>query len=129
MGNKNSLVLFVVDDDFLSRELCKQHLLNMGFSNIHVFENGEECINKLHLNPDIIFLDYEMSPFNGLEVLQRIKHLYPHTYCMLISGQNDMQVVINAFKYGAIDYVVKNDQFPEALSATVNNLLHSNAFC
>ena len=73
MSNTKKLKFFIVDDDPFSRMLYNQHLLNMGYKNNVLLDNGIDCINKLELEPDIIFLDYDMQPINGLEVLKKVK--------------------------------------------------------
>ena len=48
-----------------------------------------------------------MEPLNGLEVLRKIKRFNPNIYMVLLSGQDDMEVAVNALKYGAFDYIIK----------------------
>ena len=59
--------------------------------------------------PDVIFLDYRMEPMDGLDVLRKIKRFNPDIYLVVISGQDDMNVAVNALKYGAFDYIIKDD--------------------
>lgn len=102
--------VFIVDDDPFCRNIFRQHLRNLGFTRIRTFADGQECLNNLTDQPDIVFLDYEMEPLNGLEVLRKIKRVNPDVYLIIVSGQEDMQVAINALKYGAIDYIIKGEQ-------------------
>lgn len=102
--------VFIVDDDAFCRNIFRQHLINLGFTRIRTFADGQECLNNLTDQPDIVFLDYEMEPLNGLEVLRKIKRVNPDVYLIIVSGQEDMQVAINALKYGAIDYIIKGEQ-------------------
>ena len=118
-----NLKLFIVDDDPFCRMLYHQHLTNIGFKNNILFDNGVDCINELSQQPDIIFIDYDMKPYNGLEILRIIKRFNPNIYLLIISAQKDMHVAINALKYGAFDYIVKGDKELETISNVIDNIL------
>ena len=107
MKNLEDLKVFIVDDDPFCRMMYHQHLFNLGLKNLSLFSNGPDCINNLSENPDIIFLDYDMKPFNGLETLKIIKQYNPDIYLLMLSAQKDIRVAINALKHGAFDYISK----------------------
>ncbi len=113
---------FIVDDDPFCRMRYSQHLKNLGFKDNILFDNGLDCINKLNLQPDIIFLDYDMRPYNGLEVIEKINRLNPDIYLILISGQRDMQIAINALKSGAFDYVIKGEDDLDKISSSLQKM-------
>ena len=119
MESLGNLKFFIVDDDPFCRSLYQQHLVNLGFRNNVLFENGYDCIKKLHLHPDIIFLDYDMQPYNGIEVLQMIKQYNPHIHLLIISSQKDSEVISAAKKYGAFDYIPKGDNDLELISNVI----------
>lgn len=114
--------IFVVDDDAFYREMYVQLLKNLGYSNITSFDNGQDCINHLTEEPDIIFLDHRMEPLDGIELLKKIKRFNPDIYILLISGQEDMQVAINALKYGAFDYIIKGENDMEMITAILKKI-------
>jgi len=57
--------IFLVDDDKFYLNLYEKWLLNLGYTNIHKFEYGMDCIENLNLKPDLIILDYCMDFLNG----------------------------------------------------------------
>lgn len=120
---KRDLKVFVVDDNAFCRELYTQHLRNIGFYDIHQFDNGEDCLNSLVLEPNIIFLDHEMTGMNGLETLRRIKRYNPDIYLVIVSGQDNMQVSLNALNYGAFDYIIKGDHDEDMISKVTEKIL------
>lgn len=122
MQNTNKMKTFIVDDDPFSRELYQQHLMNKGFNSITCFDNGQECINQLVEQPAIIFLDYNMSSLNGLDVLKKIKRFDPDIIIVLISAQEDMQVAVNALKFGAFDYIIKGENDLQSIDAVINKI-------
>lgn len=121
MISKKELKVFIVDDDRIYRALYKQYLLNMGFEKIEMISNGQECINRLIENPDIILLDHQMTPIDGLETLKKIKRFNPNIYLVYLSGQANMKVTIDALKYGAFDYIIKSTMLEEEQIAVVIN--------
>jgi DNA-binding NtrC family response regulator len=123
MQRQNNLKFFIVDDDPFYRFLYQQHLSNLGFKDNVLFDNGEDCINRLDLQPDIIFIDYNMERSNGLEVIQKIRMTHPNIYLLLISGQKDLKVAVDALKSGAYDYIVKGEEDLNMISGAINKIL------
>ena len=122
MKRSNNLKFFIVDDDSFSRSLYQQHLINLGYNNNNVFDNGYDCLKKLNLQPDIIFMDYDMHPLNGIEVLQRIKQFNPNIYLLMISSNRDTEIMHAAMKYGAYDYITKGERDLEMISNVIQQI-------
>ena len=101
--------IFLVDDDQFSLEMQKKMISEIGNFDIYLFISGQECINQLILEPKIIFLDYNMNPINGIEILKKIKRFNPSIYIVFVSGQETIKVAVDALKYGAFDYIVKGE--------------------
>jgi len=55
-------------------------------------------------------------------VLQQIKELNEDIQIILISEQDDIEVVVNLLRLGAYDYIVKSKDIRERLLNTVNNI-------
>ena len=128
MENRKNIKVFIVDDSPMCRFLYKRHLVNMGFSNIYLFESSEQCLNNIHIMPDIILLDFDAPPGNGLDVLKHIKVLYPHIHMLMISSQQDINVVIEAIRFGVSGYIMKDDNQLEMMSYATEKILNENKF-
>lgn len=102
--------VFLVDDDPVYRQIYGYYLQSLGYTEIDEFSDGQQCVNNLSRRPDIILLDHEMTPLDGIETLKKIKRFNPDIFVVYLSGQGKMQVTINALKYGAFDYVIKGDE-------------------
>jgi len=107
MKNNKEFKVFLVDDDPFCRSIYREHLSNLGFSDISDFENGLDCLNALSLNPDIIFLDHGMGQLTGLEVLRKIKKSSQAVSVVFLSGEASLMTAVNALKAGAAEYIVK----------------------
>ena len=93
------------------------------YPQIKTFKNGEECLKEMHLNPDIIILDYSLEGYNGLELMKRVKETKPEIDFIFLSGQNDVEIAISIMKLGATDYVVKNEKAPARLLKAIEQAI------
>lgn len=106
--NLATTTTFVVDDDPFIGTVYRKLLNDIGFTNVHHFQSGVDCLNNLHLSPEIILLDYDLPKMTGFEVLKKIKRVVPDSAVIMISGQEDMATALNTLKYGAFDYIIKD---------------------
>lgn len=134
MKTQSNLLVFIVEDDIFYQEMVKNELKNSKHENIEVFTNGKDCINNLNKMPDIIMLDYNLDDsMNGIEVLKKIKSFNPNIQVIMFSAQEKLDVAINSMKYGAYDYIIKNEVAMRRVSQMVekicnlNGLLQENA--
>ena len=99
-------ILFVDDDrDILA--MVEQYLTIKGYDVITV-DNGIEAVGIVkEKNIDIVFTDYKMPEFNGLELLVAIKKYRPQTEVIIVTGYGSMESAIQAMKYGSYDYLQK----------------------
>lgn len=114
--------IFVVEDDIMVATLIKQHLSKMNDLEVVHFNNAEDCINNLHENPDIVSIDYNLPGMDGLTLMSRIKAYNQAILCILVSGQESLEVVVTAYKSGAQDYILKNDNLFINLENSIKNL-------
>lgn len=122
MNDSFNFKFFIVDDDPFCSSAYEQHLNNIGFYDIYYFQNGDECLDNLFLKPDIILLDHNMDNLSGFEVLKKIKRFDPNIYVVMISGQDEINVAVESLKYGAFDYVIKDNSVCEKLNEIIQRI-------
>lgn len=126
--SKNPAVLFVIEDDKIFLEMISDYVsAKFPYLKIHRFENGEEALQQLQLDPKIIILDYHLNSKkrdaqNGLEILRIIRKHDPAMRVLMLSSQDDPEVAANVMKYGAYDYIVKNESAPYRLENILKHL-------
>lgn len=113
--------LFIIEDDMMVATLMKQSLSKYDHEITH-FTSAEECLSNLHLNPDIVTVDYNLPGMNGLDLMDRIKSYNSAIMVVIVSGQETLDVVIDAYKRGASEYIIKNDNLFVNLENSVKNL-------
>ncbi len=121
-------LIYIVDDEPLQAEILKDHLVKVHKCEIKVFATGEECLKHLEKDkPSIVFLDYNLDSqvrdaMNGVELLKVIKSKLPKTECVMLSGQNKIEVANQAMQHGAFEYISKGDDALKQAEKTVFNL-------
>lgn len=121
MSNQAKKV-FLVDDDPFCRQLIEHAVRSCGYREVRAFDNGTACLDALTDEPDIIFLDQMMGSVSGTDALKAIKRFNPDIYVVLVSGQQQVQVAVDSLKYGAFDYVVKDERLDERLAAVLGKI-------
>ncbi len=124
METNQNLKFFIVDDDVFCSTVYEQYLRNQHYDNIISFTNGEDCLDELYQKPDIIFLDHNMEEMNGFEVLKKIKRYDPNIYVIMVSAQENITTAVDALKYGAFDYLVKDADVCEKMTQTVKKIIN-----
>lgn len=116
---KNSKSVFVVDDDHFHLEIMKQLLDAEGVENLYSYESGIDCLDNIHRNPDIIFLDHQMDVYSGYETLRKIKRYNPNIFVVMVSAQEDINTAVATLKYGAFDYIKKDSHLEENIKTVL----------
>ncbi len=114
--------LFIVEDDPFYGELLKKHLQLNPDNEVFLFKNGKECLDNLHLVPDLISLDYRLPDFTGSEVMKKVHFDYPELPVVIVSGQEDVKTALDLLKEGAYDYFVKDNDTKDRLWNVINKL-------
>ena len=116
----NNPTIFIVDDEPLLSEMLSDYLKEqyMGF-NVQSFPTGEACLQSLHLQPNIVVLDYylnskEKDAANGIDILKEIKKQNRALPVIMLSSQKSYGTATQTIMYGAVHYVIKGqDAFEE----------------
>lgn len=119
MQNLKDPLIFIVEDNQVYNKLVVSYLRSKKFNRIESFSTGEECLKNLTKKPDIIIQDYLLEGMNGMDVLKTAKKQFPEIEFIFLSGQDSIDIAINTMKYGAYDYIVKDQM---ALKKMVNKI-------
>lgn len=69
------------------------------------------------LKPDLIIVDIGMPQLNGLDATRQIKRLLPKVKVIVVTMNEDSGLVAEAFRAGAMGYLLKHSAFQELLLA------------
>ena len=107
------LKVALVDDDIPNTEVLRDFLIRNGYSHVDKYHDGESFVESLdRFDERAVVLDFDLSgggEMNGLEVLDAILERSPSTHVIFFSGQDSLEVAVEALKNGADDYIVKSN--------------------
>jgi putative nucleotidyltransferase with HDIG domain len=100
--------ILVVDDETAVRRIVAA-LLDRGGYHAVVASGAEEALQRLKEDAefDLVLSDVMMPEVDGLSLLDRIVVDYPGTPVVMFTAVHDIHVATNAFRRGAIDYLLK----------------------
>lgn len=119
---QNLKSIFLLDDDPFCLEMYEKHIRNLGVEEVKLFDDSQDFINQLMFEPDAVIIDHSMKPFNGLEVLNKIKRQNPDLPVIYLSAQKDMKTAVDALKFGAFDYIIKDENDLDHLTEVLSRL-------
>jgi len=114
--------IFLLDDDPHCLAMYQRHIRNLGVEEVRLFEDSQDFLNQLMEEPDAVIIDHSMQPFDGLEVLKKIKRQNPDLPVIYLSAQKDMKTAVDALKFGAFDYIIKDDNDLDHLTEVLDRL-------
>lgn len=123
MSNTDTPKIFIVEDEPFFANLINFDLESKNYTNTRVFFTGEDCINHLNENPEIVLLDHKLPGMSGLDVLKKIKAHNPEIHVIFLSGTTGAEIQINAFKLGAEDFIIKNENSFEEVRALLAEIV------
>lgn len=118
-GESGKLIFFVDDDKGIINMLEYVFKGKNGYD-VRSFHSGEDCLENLHLSPDLVVLDHVLDEMgngaiNGLETLQRLIEKKRDLPVIILSGNSDQQTREIMLRTGARRVLGKNDCFVDHL--------------
>jgi two-component system NtrC family sensor kinase len=119
-GKSRYMGILIVEDDFISRNILKKMLVEMGQSVVEA-ENGQQGWEILNSeNIKLVISDWMMPGMNGLELCKRIRSesFKKYIYVIMLTAKDRRADLMEVFRAGADDYIPKPFD-PEELRARV----------
>lgn len=122
MDNSVAKIL-VVDDEKDIVELLKYNLTRSGFKVITAYD-GQEAMEKLSREPDLIILDVMMPKLNGFDVCRRIKSMdeYKNVPIIFLTASSAESDEIHGLNLGADDFIQKPISINKIIARIKSNL-------
>ncbi len=102
--------VFIVDDEFLQRQLVKKTVNweKLGLEIAGEAEDGEEALDKiLEEKPDILIMDINIPYINGIQVSEKVKQVLPDTQVIILTAYGEFEYAKQALSLGAASFVLK----------------------
>ena len=109
--------LLLADDHTLLLEGIRL-MLEPEFDLVGTVEDGQALLAAAKtLKPDVILLDISMPVLNGIDAARRLRKLLPSAKLIFLTMHADQDYVAEAFRAGAMGYLLKRAAASELLTA------------
>lgn len=127
MGQRKIDVV-IVDDHKLFRKGLRSLLSDFDFIN-RLYEAGNGCellelLEQTTPRPDVILLDLKMPKMDGMEANNKLKELFPEIKVIILTMEDDEQLVLHLINEGVNGYLMKNadpDELEQAIKKVIEN--------
>ena len=122
-GPQPAARVLAVDDESAASKLLSLILGPPAFQ-CSTASNGKEALTTLQREQfDAVISDLHMPGISGMELLSEVRRRYPHMAFLVVTGVDDVDVGVQAMRYGADDYLVKPLR-ESAVIASLESALH-----
>lgn len=105
--------VIVIEDDPMLADIHKKYVDSQeDFKCVDVIHDAENALDIIKKNkPDLLLLDVYLPHQNGIDFLIQLREEKESLDVILITAARNAEQVETAFRYGAIDYLVKPFEF------------------
>jgi putative nucleotidyltransferase with HDIG domain len=105
--NKNHQRILIVDDEPSIVDLLTYILRDAGYDCTGC-TGGPEALEMIGAGTyDAVLCDIHMAGMSGIELLRRVRDDHPHLGFIIVTGEGDIRVGVEAMREGASDYLLK----------------------
>lgn len=120
-----SETVWIVDDDRSIRWVLEKALQQEGMTT-QSFDSADGVLSRLtRQQPDVIISDIRMPGASGLDLLARIRELYPRLPVIIMTAHSDLESAVASYQGGAFEYLPKPFDVDEAVSLVKRANLHA----
>lgn len=110
-------VLFLVDDDAPLRRSLQRALERRGLQ-VYTADSLKSGLNLAHsMKPDYAVIDLRLEDGSGIELVKRLRELYPKVRVVILTGYGNIATAVAAVKAGAVDYLAKPADADDVINA------------
>lgn len=119
-------IIFVDDEENILKGLRRSLHPARDEWSMNFVSSGKEALDLMKTKKyDVIISDMRMPHMNGVELLSRVKELYPYTLRIILSGYSETELILNCVKV-AHQYLPKPSNF-NTIKSTVDTALRLSA--
>jgi len=116
--------ILVIDDEAAIRDSLRMTLEYEGYEFIGAATGQEGLALAEREAPDLVLLDVKMPGMDGIEVLERLRHMNESLPVVVVSGHGTISTAVEATKKGAFDFIEKPFASERVLVSLRNALDH-----
>ena len=124
---ESPFTIFIVEDDPWYGQLLHYHLSLNPEDTVQLWTSGQDCLDNMHLRPDVVTIDFSLPDISGDKLLARLQQRWPEVPVIVISAQSKITTAVQLLKAGATDYLVKDDNTKDLLWNAIQRLRETSA--
>ena len=109
-------LIYIVEDNAMFLLMLKTELERLFRGEqfiIKTFANGDECVNSMITNPDLVIVDHQLDSvktdaMTGLETIDKIRSVSPHTDFIIVTNNEQTDLFLKSKQYDIYDYLTKS---------------------
>ncbi len=116
--------ILIVEDDSSLNQMLSLHFEDQDFEVVGV-DNCADALGRLpQQDYDLVLLDQQLPDGLGIDLLSQIRELKPEQPVIMMTGQHDLELAIDAIKGGAAEFIHKPIR-TDALQQVVDKVLNA----
>jgi two-component system chemotaxis response regulator CheY len=110
--------ILITDDTIFTRTMLKSVLSANGFDEIIEAGDGQEAVDQYKAHkPSVVLMDITMPNKDGIAALEEIRAFDPEAKVIMCTAMGQKNMVVEAIRSGATDFIVKPFQTNRVLES------------
>lgn len=119
--------ILIIDAEPMIPDGFEQLLKDLEY-NIYVGNDGLNILEYIEKeNFDVLLLDLGAAQSDGYRTIEKLRHLRPEMFVIVMSGHTSVELAVEALKRGAYDFLKKPLTHEELIKAIQNARLHKSS--
>ena len=111
--------IYVIENSDHTREALCEFLKEEGHEMVSM-QTGEEALRSFRYDPaPVVVLDLHLVGIGSLDLLEIIKSEHPETEVIIISSFPSVDLVVDAMRLGALDFLTKTDDLLDDITTSL----------
>ena len=121
--NIADISILIVDDESYALSALKRLLRKEPYK-LHVASSGHQALELLELiTCEVVITDLRMPDISGLELIQQLKAKHPDIIRVILSGTEDIAMIIDAINSGEVFRFISKPVEPDLLKRIINDCI------
>lgn len=119
---QKQFTILIIEDDKNLAYLIQKKLKRIGH-NTEIMYTGNEALSYIEENdPSLLLMDYRLVDMSGKEIISSLLEKNIKIPFIIMTGFGDEKIAVEMMKLGAVDYLVKDQNFLEILIPVVEKV-------
>jgi two-component system, response regulator YesN len=117
--------MLIVDDEAIITDGLYEVFENLQHLELDLYKaySGPEALQLCQrMRPDIVLSDIRMPEMDGLQLLERIRGMWPKCRVIFLTGHNEFSYIYTAIQYDSVGYLLKTEGYDRIIQVVEQTL-------